>query len=139
MFFMIGSFIHACFHPQLSETNILNESNLFEERGRTLLSSHGGHLRVTLLVLFFSMWSRLDLGSRPRSSGNAWTFYVFLRVLLPYQMRQHANNTRQERSMSCAYQKFRVHRHLELRVLSTSARVQHIGSGRNPLEFSLDH
>ena len=65
--------------------------------------------------------------------------YVFIRVMLPYQMCQDANNTRQERSMSCAYQKFRVHRHLDLRVLSTTARVPHIGSGRSALELSLDH
>ena len=32
-----------------------------------------------------------------------------------------------------------VHRHLDLRVLSSTARVPHIGSGRSVLELSLDH
>ena len=71
-----------------------------------------------------------------------WECKDLVRLLardVPYQMRQHANNTLQELSMSCAYQKFRVHRHLNLRVLSTTARVPHIDSGRNSLEFSLDH
>ena len=95
-----------------------------------------GHTLGSLLQHAESAWSRV--GSRPRSSGNVRTLYVFLRVLLPYQMRQDANNTLQERSMSCAYQKYRVHRHLDLRVLSTTARVPHIGSGRSALELSLD-
>ena len=54
-------------------------------------------------------------------------------------MRQDANNTRQARSMSRAYQKFRVYRHLDLRVLATAARVPHIGSGRSVFELSPDH
>ena len=41
--------------------------------------------------------------------------------------------------MSRAYQKFRVYRHLDLRVLATAARVPHIGSGRSVLELSPDH
>ena len=41
--------------------------------------------------------------------------------------------------VSCAYQTFRVHRHFDLRVLPTTARVPRISSGRSVLELSLDH
>ena len=120
---------------------LLHKPNIFEERGRTLLTSSGepfeGHTLGSLLQHAEAAWSRV--GSRPLSSGNVWTLDVFLRVMLPYQMRQDANTTRQERSLSCACQTFRVHRHFDLRVLSTTARVPHIGSGWNSLEFSLDH
>ena len=41
--------------------------------------------------------------------------------------------------MSCAFQTFRVHRHFDLRVLPTTARVPRISSGRSVLDLSPDH